>query len=123
MHMPGATQAKLARDQSLARREAVADLAELAGACGVVAGKWMLFPSPGDVNEVWAKVARATGEGSLGISAKVETRVEAHKARLVCVYTRDWRDKGDVARVLKRLGELELVRPGPGRGQIYYKCG
>ncbi len=86
----------------------------------------MLFPAPGDVNEVWAKVAHATAEGGLGISAKVETRVEADKARLVCVYTRDFRDKGDVARVLRRLGELELVRPsGPGLGgrQIYYKCG
>jgi hypothetical protein len=57
----------------------------------------------------------------LGTVAKVETRVESGKARLVCVYTRDFRDKEDVARVLGRMRELELVRPG-GR-QIYYKSG
>ncbi len=112
---------RVARDVGRARREAVADLTALAGACGMVSGKWMLFPEPGHVNEVWGRVARATAEGSLGDCAKVETRVTADKERLVCVYTRDFRDKDDVARVLRRMAELELVRPG-GR-LIYYKSG
>ncbi|KAG7284118.1 hypothetical protein NEMBOFW57_010479 [Staphylotrichum longicolle] len=115
----GGGAAKAQRDVAAERREAVADLKALAGACHVVTGKWMLFPEPGQVNEVWGKVARATAEGGLGTVAKVETRIESGKARLVCVYTRDFRDKEDVARVLGRMRELELVRP-EGR-QIYYK--
>ncbi|KAK4136216.1 DUF1917-domain-containing protein [Trichocladium antarcticum] len=111
--------ALIRRDVAEQRREAVADLKEFAVACGVVGGKWMLFPEPGDVNEVWAKVARATANGGLGVGAKVETRREVEKERLVCVYTKDFRDKDDVARVLNRMRELELVRPG-GR-YIYYK--
>lgn len=103
------------------RKETVADLRELAAACNVVTGKWMLFPEPGNVNHVWARVARATANNELGIGAKVETRVDSAKERLICVYTRDFRDRDDVARVLRRMREIELVRPG-GR-QIYYKSG
>jgi hypothetical protein len=111
----------LRNDLAKERRETVKDLRELAVACNVLTGKWMLFPDPGYVNDVWEKVARATANNELGIAAKVETRVEQEKARLICVYTRDFRDKDDVARVLNRMRELELVRPG-GR-QIYYKSG
>lgn len=103
------------------RRETIEDLRDLAGACNIVTGKWMLFPEPESVDEIWAKIAMATANGELGIGAKVETRVQGKKDRLVCVYTSDFRDKDDVARVLNRLGELELVRPS-GK-QIYYKLG
>ena len=109
------------RDVAKERREAVDDLKELAAACNVLSGKWMLFPEPGSVNEVWGKVARATANGELGTAAKAETRVDSEKERLICVYTKDFRDKNDVARVLSRMRELELVRPG-GR-YIYYKSG
>lgn len=109
------------RDVAKERREAVEDLKELAAVCNVVAGKWMLFPEPGNLNAVWTKVARATANNELGTVAKVETRVDPQNGRLICVYTRDFRDKDDVARVLNRMRELELVRPG-GR-QIYYKSG
>ncbi|KAL2135692.1 hypothetical protein VTI74DRAFT_7373 [Chaetomium olivicolor] len=113
--------AMLRRDVAKERRETVEDLKELAGACNIVTGKWMLFPERGNVNEVWGKVATATADGELGVGAKVETRVESGKERLVCVYTRDFRDKKDVVRVLGRMRQLELVRPG--ERQIYYKSG
>jgi hypothetical protein len=111
----------LKKDVVNERRETIEDLRDLAGACNVVTGKWMLFPEPECVDEIWAKIAIATANGELGIGAKVETRVQGKKDRLVCVYTSDFRDKDDVARVLNRLGELELVRPS-GK-QIYYKSG
>ncbi|KAK0610471.1 hypothetical protein B0T17DRAFT_544647 [Bombardia bombarda] len=102
------------------REEAVQDLRDLAAACNLVMGKWMLFPEPGaEVDAVWAAVAKATANNELGIAAKVETRDSPTKARLLCVYTKDFRDKVDVARVLNRLRELELVRAG--RKPIYYK--
>lgn len=85
----------------------------------------MLFIEPKFINGVWAKVARATVNNELGIAAKVAPR-EVGKPdghRLVCIYTYDFADKNDVARVLVRLRQLDLVRTGPGTRQIYYKAG
>lgn len=84
----------------------------------------MLFVEPALINDVWATVARATVRNELGISAKVAPR-EARslsKERLVCIYTYDFGDRQDIGRILGRLRELELVRTGPGRKQIYYKA-
>jgi hypothetical protein len=36
-------------------------------------GKWMLFPTLENVDDVWEKVTIGTGEGQLGIAAKVST--------------------------------------------------
>ncbi|KAK3322098.1 hypothetical protein B0H66DRAFT_601575 [Apodospora peruviana] len=102
------------------REDCVRDLRELAVVCRVLGGKWMLFPGPEEVDEVWSRVAHATAENKLGIVAKVEPRFLTEKARLICVYTKDFRDKGDIARVLNRLRQLHLVR-ACGK-QIYYKC-
>lgn len=103
------------------REAAIQDLRTLAADCNVLSGKWMLFPEPDTVNEVWRAVAHATARNELGIVAKVDTRASSGKERLICVYTSDFRDKDDVARVLNRLRQLELVRQG-GR-PIYYKSG
>ncbi|KAL2024812.1 hypothetical protein VTK56DRAFT_5633 [Thermocarpiscus australiensis] len=115
----GKSDVAIQRDVAKARAETAKDLRELAADCNVLTGKWMLFPDPRNVNDVWARVARATAANELGVGAKVATRAESEKERLICIYTKDFRDKDDVARVLKRMGELELVRPD-GR-QIYYK--
>ncbi|KAJ7728244.1 hypothetical protein B0H16DRAFT_1589360 [Mycena metata] len=105
------------------------EIAELAKATGMVAGKWMLFPTVEEVNEIWALVANATANNRLGIGTKIATagKEEGDRCRLICVYTRDFTDKEDVERVL-----LELVRMGfvpaekggsksKGKG-IHYKC-
>lgn len=82
----------------------------------------MLFPSPKNVDEVWAKVARATWEGELGVGAKVAAKnyddENSEKSRLVCVYTRDFEDRADVERVLEKLVGMKLV----GEQGIFYKC-
>jgi len=104
------------------REDAVSDLRHLAAVSNVLGGKWMLFPEPLDVDEVWRRVARATSENELGFAAKVEPMtVSADKQRLLCVYTKDFRDKHDVARVLNKLRSLDLIRAG-GK-PIYYKTG
>jgi hypothetical protein len=110
------------KEISKERTAAVQDLRDLAANSNVLSGKWMLFPEPGRVNEVWEAIAYATARNELGIVAKVDTKGPVEKKeRLICVYTYDFRDKDDVARVLNRLRQLELVRQG-GR-QVYYKCG
>lgn len=74
---------------------------------------------------MWAKVARATANDELGIAAKISPREDVDRRRLVCVYTRDFNDKDDVARVLRRLQELDLVRrkQQEKQRQICYKTG
>lgn len=83
----------------------------------------MIFCEPSKVNSVWETVARATANGELGIAAKVAPRPEAApqaRTRLICVYTKDFRDRRDVWRVLERLRELRLVEAGK---PLYYKPG
>lgn len=98
------------------------DIVKLARAKNLVFGKWMLFPAPSDVDEVWTKVAGATLAGTLGIAAKVATAGDddrSKESRLICVYTKDFSDKDDVKRVLRKLLDLQLARGGRG---IFYKC-
>lgn len=85
----------------------------------------MLFIEPAFVNEVWERVAQATARNELGIAAKVAPREERGSARerLVCIYTYDFRDRDDIARVLHRLRQLELVRDRASGKYIYYKAG
>lgn len=85
----------------------------------------MLFIPPTNVDAVWSTVVHATLKNELGIAAKVAPRPErgSTKERLICVYTYDFGDKDDVARVLVRLRELDLVKNGPGAKWIYYKTG
>lgn len=70
---------------------------------------------------VWSVVARATANNELGIAAKVAPDDgDDRKPRLICVYTKDFNDMDDVARVIKKMRDLKLVEP---RKAIYYKCG
>lgn len=74
-------------------------------------GKWMVFVYTADVDRYWALISHAVEQGSLGPSAKVATaKPHPHatnpRARLICVYTADWRDRADVRRVLATLRGL-----------------
>lgn len=85
----------------------------------------MIFCNPKDVNATWETVARATANNELGIAAKVAPYPEGgllpERERLICVYTKDFRDRRDVGRVIQKLRELRLVE---SRGKrLYYKPG
>ncbi|KAF4345765.1 hypothetical protein FBEOM_234 [Fusarium beomiforme] len=112
------------RDLRREIKRASDDILHLAHAAKVRAGKWMLFCTPAEVNDVWEIVAKATANNELGIAAKVAPRPaneDSRKDRLICVYTTDFADKADVGRVLRKLRELRLVE---ARGRpIYYKPG
>ncbi|PYH65084.1 DUF1917 domain-containing protein [Aspergillus vadensis CBS 113365] len=123
------TPAALTRELTRHRVDLERTLFALARETGVVSGKWMLFISPAKVDEVWGVVAEATAKGELGFGAKVATATAtagggeeggSNKTRLICIYTKDYEDRADVERVLRKMVALELVdldgRP------IYYKC-
>jgi hypothetical protein len=78
------------------------------------AGKWLVYLSIAWINEYWAKVKKATEEGKLGYSAKVSTArpnpLASSKARVIVVYTYDWKDEEDVFRVREALRRLGIVR-------------
>jgi hypothetical protein len=113
---------RIAREITKERNVVIEQIQRLAQHLHVRSGKWMLFPEPGEVDEVWGVVAQYTARNELGTGAKVATKDESHpeRARLICVYTRDFGDRDDIARVLVRMRELSLVRAGKA---IYYKSG
>lgn len=102
------------------RQELESELFMLARQTGVVSGKWMLFITADRVDEYWTVVAEATVRGELGFGAKVATDDGQGRARLIAIYTHDHEDREDVARVLRRMVELELVKSN--EKPIYYKC-
>jgi hypothetical protein len=81
-------------------------------------GKWLVFVAPADVDRLWAAIQGATEVDRLGIAAKVSTRHQTgHQSdhHVICVYTRDSRDKDDVGRVLGGLREIGV------EGRLFYK--
>jgi hypothetical protein len=78
----------------------------------------MLFLALKDVTRVWRMVVEAVINNNLGSIAKVAPDDGKPKERLICIYTKDFRDKADVLRVLQELVSMGLVGSGQG---IYYK--
>jgi nitrogen regulatory protein PII len=77
-------------------------------------GKWLIFVDIKDVDEVWAKIKKATEEGKLGGSAKVATAKPNPLAtdpnkKVICVYTYDWTDEEDVSKVREELRKLGIT--------------
>ena len=74
------------------------------------AGKWLLFLPPDKVDVVWKKIDEATQQGLLGVSAKCSTmrlsQNYGHKKMVICVYTKDYKDKKDVFRVRQMLRKM-----------------
>jgi hypothetical protein len=88
----------------------------LAHTYGVLCGKWMLFIKQENIDEVWAKIARAVVAGELGPSAKVSPYgAQQNGCHLICVYTDNFTDEMDVLRVRQKLYDLEF------NGKLNYK--
>lgn len=79
----------------------------------------MLFVDAMNVNEVWSTVAHATANGDFGDMSKVapKTSDEDRESRLICIYTKNFRDTADVERVLRKIKSMGLFDRKP----IYYK--
>lgn len=81
-------------------------------------GKWLVFVPLSEIDEVWAKIKLATEEGRLGSSAKVASARPNPNAKtpgtnVICVYTYDWTDEGDVMRVRQELRQLGIASKIP----------
>jgi len=84
----------------------------------VRSGKWLIFVDKEDVDEIWAKIKKATEDGKLGDSSKVGTAKQNPNAtnpdtKIICVYTYDWTDEKDVRRVRTELRKLGILNKIP----------
>ena len=125
--MPGKAKGTITRKVAPLRKQLEVDILETAKKMGCTTGKWLLFVGTADVDYTWGRVARGTAENDLGVAAKVAVNAGEggdERGRLICVYTKDFRDKVDIKRVLQKLKELGLLRRADnGERVIYYKCG
>lgn len=78
-----------------------------------LAGKWLVFLPPEEVDPLWRRVRDATAADELGISAKVSTAKPNPDSRdtryVIYVYTADWQDEDEVMRVREALRALGVV--------------
>jgi len=88
--------------------------------CTPRGGKWLIFVNVKDVDEVWAKIKKATEEGRLGAETKVSTvkpkptDIGYKKGEhVICVYTYDWNDEKDVRRIREELRKLGITNKIP----------
>ncbi|MFJ8948204.1 putative phosphothreonine lyase domain-containing protein [Streptomyces sp. NPDC102395] len=77
-------------------------------------GKWIWFTPLSLLDRSWATIRAATEDGLLGYRSKAATLINARPKsddtrRPICVYTRDWRDIGEVQRVLTSLRALGIA--------------
>lgn len=95
-----------AEDLPPADDEAVAELDREALEETFVSGKWLVFPSPDAVDDVWAGVVGDVADGAFW-DAKVATATcyeeLDHENYVVCVYLPNYFDREDVDRVRERL--------------------
>ncbi|KXS15527.1 DUF1917-domain-containing protein [Gonapodya prolifera JEL478] len=81
-------------------------IVELAHSNGLSSGKWMLFPTNAQVDDLWSRIVRLTCANRLGKAAKVATNDGTDRGRLICVYVQNCAGedgKREVARVLNEL--------------------
>ncbi|KAJ4303597.1 hypothetical protein N0V90_002496 [Kalmusia sp. IMI 367209] len=84
-------------------------IADLAAETNVLSGKWMLFPPLEDLNRVWRLVVDGVINDRLGPTAKVAPDEGKSDDRLICIYTKDFRDKDDITRVLREIASMGVT--------------
>ena len=97
-------------------------------------GKWMVWISKVNVDEIWQKIKESVEKGELGIAAKVATAKQSQGVHLSCIYTYDHTDENDVMRVRDKLREIGFTSKMPyktdeatiqgkyGKGVSKYYC-
>ncbi|KAF1973312.1 DUF1917-domain-containing protein [Bimuria novae-zelandiae CBS 107.79] len=94
-------------------------ITDLAVQTNVLSGKWMLFLSLEELTRVWRLIVDGVINNRLGPVAKVAPEQGKPGERLICIYTKDFRDKDDIRRVLQELVSMGVT--GTGKNTIHYK--
>jgi Domain of unknown function (DUF1917) len=106
-------------------RSTLGEVDNLAEHFHVLTGKWLVFLSSDEVDNLWERIVNSTLAGTLGISASVSTRDEREdlpSTHVICVYNADYTSVAEVNRVrdeLRRLGVTERIAYKP---DIYTHC-
>ncbi len=87
-----------------------------------VIGKWMLFPSMREVDQVWKLLASNIRSGGLPYAAKVATKMQRSGSNdsegdkhVICVYTENYFHREDVRSCRNKLRDLRFG------DRLYYK--
>lgn len=78
----------------------------------------MLFCKHEEVTQAWKKVVAGVIGGRLGPISKVAPDNGTPADRLICIYTKDFRDEENVLRILQEIESMGLL---PHGRSIYYK--
>ncbi len=81
-------------------------------------GKWLVFCSPQQIDDLWVKIANSMDGGELAkvsIGCKVNTAGRDANKHVICVYTANFANKDSVAACLAVLRELGI------EDTLYYK--
>ena len=102
----------------------LSEVDKLAEDFSVLSGKWLVFISSDEVDELWKQIVKSTLAGTLGTRAKVSPRNwnKLGSKHLICIYNDDFRSMEDVSRVrdeLRRLGVKDRISYKP---DIYTYC-
>lgn len=78
-------------------------------------GKWQIFLPLEELDAAWQKIKTATRRGKLGVESKTSTARPSPlapdpKTKVICVYTYDFQDLEDAARIAWRIWEMGLVK-------------
>jgi hypothetical protein len=77
-------------------------------------GRWTIFASTSDIDQLWKRISRATTNGQLGIAAQVSTarpkKTQHTQEYVLYVYTKDYQDQDDVFRVRSSLATLGVTQ-------------
>jgi len=99
------------------------DLDALAERYSCLNGKWLCFAPVAEIDALWARIARATHSGTLGISAKVGPRDEEEgDYQVISIFTENYLENASVMKVrdgLRRLGVKQKIAYKPN---VYTHC-
>ena len=95
----------------------------LAEHLNVLSGKWLVFASSDEVDDLWEGIVKSTIAGTLGMSAKVSTRDGNDPPRhVICIKNADYRLLSEVTRIRDELRRLGVVKPIAYKPDIYTHC-
>lgn len=82
-------------------------------------GKWLIFATKETIADIWWKVTVALGKNLLWRCRVNLQFIPPYNNYVILVYTKDYHDREDAAKILNCLREFEIVHP---LQTVYYKA-